>query len=75
MVRYFVTNLCGLRGSKSRSLLNATKRQLTRKMEVVGEPPDLPFWGVLGFSVMGIPPTPPIMNSRSSAASHLIHVS
>lgn len=49
-----MTNLCGLRRCKSWSLLNATKRQFTRKMEVVGEPCDLAFWGVLGFSMMGI---------------------
>lgn len=54
MVGYFATNLRGLHGCKRWSILNAT-----RKMESVGEPRDLAFWGVLGFSMMEVfPPHP-----------------
>ena len=40
---YYVTNLRGSCGCKSWRLLNAAKRRLTRRMEVVGEPRDLAF--------------------------------
>lgn len=53
---YFLTNPCGLLRCNSWSLWNATKRQLGRKMEANEEPHALGFWGVLGFSMMGVPP-------------------
>lgn len=38
------------------------KKDLTRKTDVVGEARDLAFWGVLGFSMIGIFFPPSIIN-------------